>query len=55
MGGLGKAGHVEGTATAISTVKAAEDKDVIYNLQGVRVNNPSKGIYIINGKKAVMR
>ena len=55
MGGLGKAGHVEGTATAISTIKAAEGKDVIYNLQGVRVNNPSKGIYIINGKKAVIR
>ena len=55
MGGLGKAGHVEGTATGINTVKAAEGKDVIYNLQGVRVNNPGKGIYIINGKKAVIR
>lgn len=55
MGGLGKAGHVEGTATGINTVKAAEGKDVIYNLQGVRVKNPGKGIYIINGKKAVIR
>lgn len=29
---------------------------VIYNLQGVRVNNPQKGaIYIINGKKTILR
>lgn len=25
----------------------------IYNLQGVRVDKPRKGIYIINGKKIV--
>ena len=41
-------------ATAINKVenKAAED-DVIYNLQGVRVNKAGKGIYIINGKKVI--
>ena len=26
-----------------------------YNLQGQRVNNPSKGLYIINGKKVVVK
>ncbi len=31
-------------------------KDVIYNLQGIRVNNMSKkGIYIINGKKVAIK
>jgi hypothetical protein len=30
-------------------------EDVIYNLQGVRVKKPGKGIYIINGKKTVVR
>ncbi|MDE6367899.1 MAG: hypothetical protein K2K94_01515, partial [Muribaculaceae bacterium] len=31
-------------------VNEAEDA-VIYNLQGIRVDNPTKGIYIVNGKK----
>ena len=50
MGGLGAAAHVDGTV-GIQSVKATDGKEVIYNLQGVRVNNPGKGIYIINGKK----
>ena len=53
MGGLGAAAHVEGTATGLETVKATDGKDVIYNLQGVRVNKPGKGLYIINGKKVI--
>lgn len=32
------------------------DDDVIYNLQGIRVNHPAKGaIYIVNGKKVVIK
>jgi hypothetical protein len=27
----------------------------VYNLNGQKVNNPSKGIYIINGKKVVIK
>lgn len=54
MGGLGAAAHVDGTATTgIETVKAADGDNVIYNLQGIRVNNASKGIFIINGKKVI--
>ena len=30
---------------------SSKDKGNIYSLNGVRVNNPSKGIYIKNGKK----
>lgn len=32
-----------------------DGNDVIYNLQGQRVTNPSKGIYIINGKKVIIK
>ena len=52
MGGLGAAAHVDGTV-GIQSVKATDGKEVIYNLQGVRLNNPGKGIYIINGKKVI--
>lgn len=54
MGGFGPEGHVAGTI-GIKTVRNDFGKDVIYNLQGVRVSKPSKGIYIINGKKTVVR
>ena len=54
MGGFGPEGHVAGT-TGIQTVKRVVDDDVIYNLQGVRVKNPGKGIYIINGKKTILK
>lgn len=40
----------------VSSIISDEDGAVIYNLQGVRVSNPQKGnIYIINGKKAILR
>ena len=56
-GGFGPAAIVEGTALGINLNKAAEELgiDVIYNLQGVRVNKPTKGIYIINGKKVIIK
>lgn len=41
-------------ATAIQKVEnKSENADAIYNLQGVRVKNAQKGIFIINGKKYV--
>ena len=33
---------------------SSKDEGNIYSLNGVRVNNPSKGIYIKNGKKVVL-
>jgi hypothetical protein len=43
----------ESEATAINAIETEESNDAIYNLQGVRVNNAQKGIFIINGKKVV--
>ena len=43
----------KGQATGINAVSATNGKAVIYNLQGQRVDNVSKGIYIINGKKVL--
>lgn len=41
-------------ATGINVVRNAEDnKAVIYDLNGVRLSEPQKGINIINGKKYV--
>ena len=46
-------------ATDIKTIKSSEQRlgdDAIYNLQGVRVQNPTqRGIYIRNGKKFVVK
>jgi hypothetical protein len=42
--------------TAISSaVKSNTQEDVIYNLQGVRVQKANKGLYIINGKKVMVK
>ena len=41
--------------TAITTVAAADSPDRIYNLNGQAIANPSKGIFIKNGKKVVLK
>ncbi len=42
--------------TAITSVESEKTNGAIYNMQGVRVNNTNlKGIYIINGKKVVVK
>lgn len=45
----------EAEATGISTIEPTKQPhaDVIYDLQGRRVVNPTHGIYIINGKKVI--
>jgi len=50
-------GEEAGTATAIENVESAKDKvqGTIYNLSGQRVLNPTKGIYIVNGKKVLFK
>lgn len=47
----------EGETTGISTVKTAADtKDAaVYDLQGRRVMQPTKGLFIVNGKKVVIK
>ena len=40
--------------TDIKEVIVKED-DCYYTLQGIKVNNPVKGIYIKNGKKIVVK
>ena len=46
-----------GEATGINGVEAATatENAVIYNLAGQRVQNPSAGIYIVNGKKVLVK
>ncbi len=45
----------EDGTTSISTATATQEPDVYYNLQGQRVDNPTKGLYIVNGRKVVIR
>ena len=47
---------LDGNRTAINGVKASrKDEGVWYNLQGQRVENPRKGLYILDGKKKVLK
>ena len=42
--------------TDIKDVRSVEEKDdVFYNLQGQRVDNPTKGLYIKNGNKVIIK
>ena len=42
-------------ATAISELKAEATDGAIYNLNGARVSKPTKGLYIQNGKKLIVK
>ena len=57
MGGFGPAAQVAGTATSIKAINEAMERgeQVIYNLSGQRVNKATKGLYIINGRKVVVK
>ena len=47
--------YIPGT-TGIKVINDnVNDNDSFYSLQGVRVNNPQKGVYIQNGRKVVIR
>ena len=44
------------TATGIQDVRLSETKGAVYNLTGQRVGKPTqKGIYLINGKKVLVK
>ena len=42
-----------GGTTALESITTTASSDAIYNLNGQRVENPTKGIYIVNGKKVI--
>jgi hypothetical protein len=44
-----------GFADGINNVEQADSNAKIYNLNGQRVNNAHKGIYIMNGKKVIIK
>ena len=48
-----KGGETDGISDV--NVNQKNDDAVIYNLRGQRVERPTKGLYIINGKKVVMK
>lgn len=56
-GGFGESKVVSKTATSIKAVNAAIERgeQVIFNLSGQRVNKATRGIYIINGRKAIVK
>jgi hypothetical protein len=42
--------------TAIESVeKVASENGVYYNIAGQRVAQPTKGLYIVNGKKVIIK
>ena len=41
--------------TGIGNIEEATQEDIIYDLVGRRVDNPTRGIYIINGKKTIIK
>ena len=41
--------------TAIESIESEQDEAVYYDLSGRRVENPAKGIYIVNGKKVYIK
>ena len=44
-----------GITTAIEAIRSQQKSSALYDLQGRRVVNPQKGIYIINGKRVVIK
>lgn len=45
----------DGNVTAIKNVKVGSEDHVYYDLQGRRVLYPKKGLYIVNGKKVIIK
>ena len=44
-----------GESTGISEVKKSEADSAIYNLSGMRVSKTQKGVYIMNGRKVIVK
>ena len=47
---------VEGTPTGIKVIENTQNKNAtVYDLNGVRLSEPKKGINILNGKKVIVK
>ena len=46
---------MDGETTDIDEVECDEDTNVYYDLSGRRIEQPTKGIYIVNGKKVLVK
>ena len=46
---------IDGDVTGIKNIKVGAEDNVYYDLQGRRVLYPTKGLYIVNGKKVIMK
>ena len=46
---------VDDVVTAISTVSTENSDNAVYNMQGQRVAKPAKGLYVVGGKKVVVK
>ena len=51
----GLAFNFDGATTDINNISATTDKQEIYDLSGRRVMKANKGLYIINGKKVIVK
>lgn len=47
--------YLAGSETGVNAIKAEQENDVYYNLRGEKVDTPSKGVYIKNGKKYIFK
>ena len=52
---LGWFGGTTGLSTPNAENTSAPSDSGFYNLQGIRISRPTKGIYIHNGKKYVIK
>ena len=52
-GGFGPEAPVAGTLTGVQALKADCGSLPVYNLQGIQVHNPGKGLYIVGNKKVI--
>lgn len=46
---------LEGNVTGIKNIKVGTEDNIYYDLQGRRVLYPTKGLYIVNGKKVIVK
>lgn len=46
---------LNGSTTAIKAIEKAVDNGAIFNLAGQRVEQATKGLYIVNGKKVILK